>query len=99
MVMMKYTDDCGGDGGGGDDEEKGWRSLLARPPIGGTTTNAAPLPASHATTIKLVKYCLNSKLFIHSSFGAIILPKLVYDGKPQVPFLYSNFAAELLDDT
>ena len=38
----------------GDDEEKWWRSLLARPPIGGTTTNAAPLPASHATTIKLV---------------------------------------------
>ena len=43
MMMMKYTDDCGDDG---DDEEKGWRSLLARPPIGGTTTNAAPLPAS-----------------------------------------------------
>ena len=51
MVMMKYTDDCGGGGG---DEEKGWRSLLARPTIGGTTTNAAQLPASHATSFNLV---------------------------------------------
>ena len=33
---------------------------------------------------------------MHFSFCAIILPKLVYGEKSEVPFPYSNFAAELL---